>query len=294
MDVAAQNKILGYFIEEAKEHLETLEKNILELSSAVEDPEIVQEMFRAAHSIKGGAAMLGYTSIQRTAHRLEDSFKVFQDNTIVVDGHLEELFLKGYDVLKGLIDKLDSSQGLEDNDGAKILKDAEPIFIQLQKYLEKLLTSHRVLTEPEPSYSFLDLESQIRDILLEMLSIFKQQATLQNRKELQQFCDELKELAPEESKWEMLVQKAQRAIANPQHNYGTLAPVVLTDLKKAGDLLQSEKGDQIMASDGLEELANKEVPFILLPLDPRTIVGTLRQLLTKEQLQQVRQALAEI
>ena len=58
-----QQKILGYFIEEAKEHLETLERGILDLSAVIEDQERVNEMFRAAHSVKGGAAMLGYSGI---------------------------------------------------------------------------------------------------------------------------------------------------------------------------------------------------------------------------------------
>ncbi|WP_339367278.1 Hpt domain-containing protein, partial [Picosynechococcus sp. PCC 7002] len=56
MDAASQQKILGYFIEEAKEHLETLEQGILELSEVVDDTERVNELFRAAHSVKGGAA----------------------------------------------------------------------------------------------------------------------------------------------------------------------------------------------------------------------------------------------
>ena len=54
-----QQKILGYFIEEAKEHLETLERGILDLSAVIDDQERVNEMFRAANSVKGGAAMLG-------------------------------------------------------------------------------------------------------------------------------------------------------------------------------------------------------------------------------------------
>ena len=288
MDSASQQKILGYFIEEAKEHLETLERGILELSSAVEDPEIVQEMFRAAHSIKGGAAMLGYTSIQRTAHRLEDSFKVFQENSIPVDVHLEQLFLGGYDVLKDLVDRLETYQGLEEDESSEIVKRSEPTFVQLQSYLEQLLSAPQVAH----SANKLTLESQIREILLEMLSIFKEKATLQNRQELQQFCDELTELSLNEPEWELILQTAQKAIANPQNSYSNLAPIVLTDLKRAGDLLQLGKADEIIASDGLEELSNTEIPFILVRLEPQTIINTLRQLLSHEQLEQVRRGLS--
>lgn len=293
MDSASQQKILGYFIEEAKEHLETLEKGILELSSAVEEPEIVQEMFRAAHSIKGGAAMLGYTSIQRTAHRLEDSFKIFQENSIPVDSRLEQLLLGGYDVLKDLVDKLETNQGLPEEESLEIVKRSEPTFAQLQSYLEQLLHHALPYQESSEESQGSDLGSQVREILLEMLSIFKQQATLQNRKELQQLCSDLKELPAtvEQPKWQSLVQIVQRAIANPQHNYSLLAPVVLKDLKEASDLLELDNADQIITSDGLVELANREIPFVLVPLDPQTIVSTLRQMLNEEQLNQVRQAL---
>ncbi|MFM7279099.1 MAG: Hpt domain-containing protein, partial [Microcystis aeruginosa] len=93
MDSTNDQKILGYFIEEAKEHLETLEHGILDLGSLVNNHEQMNEMFRAAHSIKGGAAMLGYGSIQKTAHRLEDALKILKENPLEVDQKLESLFL---------------------------------------------------------------------------------------------------------------------------------------------------------------------------------------------------------
>ena len=63
-----QKRILGYFIEEAKDHLNTIEQGLLNLQTTIEDAEMVNEVFRAAHSVKGGAAMLGLHSIQRTSH----------------------------------------------------------------------------------------------------------------------------------------------------------------------------------------------------------------------------------
>ncbi|MFO0309089.1 MAG: Hpt domain-containing protein, partial [Pseudanabaena sp.] len=59
MDQDKQKQITGYFIEEAKEHLQTIESGLLDLESLMGNSESVNEIFRAAHSIKGGAAMLG-------------------------------------------------------------------------------------------------------------------------------------------------------------------------------------------------------------------------------------------
>lgn len=76
MQPEQEQRILGYFIEEGKDHLNTIEQGLLNLQDTLEDPEMVNEVFRAAHSVKGGAAMLGLDSIQRTSHHLEDYFKV--------------------------------------------------------------------------------------------------------------------------------------------------------------------------------------------------------------------------
>jgi len=58
-----QQRIMGYFIEEAREHLQTIEQGVLNLHNILDEPESINELFRAAHSIKGGAAMLGVGSV---------------------------------------------------------------------------------------------------------------------------------------------------------------------------------------------------------------------------------------
>ena len=99
-----QQRILGYFIEEAKDSLNTIEQGLLNLQNTLEDPEMVNEVFRAAHSIKGGAAMLGLDSIMQTSHHLEDYFKVLQEcPQIQVDQKLESLFLRVFSNLNELL-----------------------------------------------------------------------------------------------------------------------------------------------------------------------------------------------
>ncbi|MFO8040815.1 MAG: Hpt domain-containing protein, partial [Sodalinema sp.] len=87
----ASEEIVRFFIEEGKEHLNTLENGLLDLPATVQNPDEIDEMFRAAHSVKGGAAMLGYSSIQKVAHRLEDYFKVLKQDTLPIDRKLESL-----------------------------------------------------------------------------------------------------------------------------------------------------------------------------------------------------------
>lgn len=296
MDGGNNDKIVGYFIEEAKEHLETIEKGILDLSSVIEDEESVNELFRAAHSIKGGAAMLGFTSIQTTAHRLEDAFKIIRDKTIEPDQTLESLFLKAYDILQDLLERLQGPFGLKEEEGEGILQAAEPHFVELQNYLSQLVdgdipkapkvTSESVrastpslIAVPED-----DIVAEVRQLLQRMLVILKQESTPDNRQQLEGICDKLIHLAPEENGWNALLKCAKKAINNPKHSYRLLAPVIIKEIKLAGDCLEVGKGSEIAPSQGLEQLAQAKMPQVLLTLDPEMAADTLSQVFNQEQI----------
>lgn len=293
MDAASQQKILGYFIEEAKEHLETLEQGILELSEVIHDSERVNELFRAAHSIKGGAAMLGYTSIQRTAHRLEDAFKIFKDNEITVDQQLESHFLSANDVLSELIEKLQSPFGLQEDDGKKIVAAAEPQFIALQQYLDQLVNGE-VSAPPQPTASApatktssLPLGEQLRNNLRQMLGLFKQDDTPDRRQQIQKICVELAKLDKDTKAWQTLLKAAHKAIANQSHSFNLLAPVVIKELKYAGDQLELDEKDQISLSPELKNLAIAKVPQILVPVEPKHAAQTITKAFNKKQIAQL-------
>ncbi|MCC5617658.1 response regulator [Nostoc sp. CHAB 5836] len=134
-----QQRILGYFIEEARDHLNTIEQGLLNLEATLDDPEMISEVFRAAHSIKGGAAMLGLTSIQHTSHRLEDCFKVLKDNPVQIDQKLESLFLGVSDTLKALLENLSGTYGLSEDAANTLMSETEPVFQWLYQHLELLV-----------------------------------------------------------------------------------------------------------------------------------------------------------
>jgi len=285
VNVEAHERIVGYFIEEAKEHLETLEQGILDLAIAANDEERVNEMFRAAHSIKGGAAMLGYTSIQNTAHCLEDSFKFLRENELKVDQNLESLFFAGYDVLQDLIDRLQSPERLEDSEGLKIFQEAEPRFVQLQHYLDQILASGAGATPTTTAAQ--SLPEQVKQTLKEMLQLFKQQATPESRQKIQQLCHSLSYLAPEQSGWQKLVETAGLAVSNPKYTYSILAPVVIKEIKLGCDGLELDMAEDIAPSEGLQQLASSSLPQILVTLEPESAAKTLMSAFNKEQLSQL-------
>ena len=293
MDTANQQRILGYFIEEAKEHLQTLEKGILQLSTSAQDAEMVNEMFRAAHSVKGGAAMLGYTSIQKTAHRLEDAFKMLKESSIDVDNKLESLFLDGYDYLKDLVERLESSAEFSDNDAIEILEQAESNFTVLQKYLQELNVGVSSTETTEPS---IDISEQVKETLKQMLQLFKQEASTENRQKLQQLCLDLGELAPQEQNWQNLIVTAQKALTNTRYPYNTIAQIVIKELKISGDRLHFGQIEQIVPSKNLQQLANTATATppsqVMLPTEPKAAAITLMKTFNRQQLVQIVQIIS--
>jgi chemotaxis protein histidine kinase CheA len=280
VQITKQQQILGYFIEEAKEHLDSIEHGLLNLKETMADPEEMNQMFRAAHSIKGGAAMLGFNSIQKVSHHLEDYFKLLKDNPVInIDHKLEDLFLKGFDALRALVDQLQGTFGLRDEDAAEIVQSTEPIFAELGQYLQNLIQGGSAApaaaaapaakpksavpaTASQPPIAD-GASEQITKILKVMLQLFKQGDNPKGRQQLATLCTRLLQLSPKNKSWVMLNQASQKAIINPSASYAVLAPLVIKELKQASDLLLAGRASEILPSKALQQLAspaNQAVP----------------------------------
>ncbi|MBW4519799.1 MAG: Hpt domain-containing protein [Scytolyngbya sp. HA4215-MV1] len=288
MQGTRQQQILGYFIEEAKEHLDTIEYGLLNLQSTMADLESVNELFRAAHSIKGGAAMLGFESIQKTAHYLEDCFKILKEHPVAIDQKLETLFLQGFDTLKDLLDKLQSPYGFQEKEAAQAVKAAEPTFAQLEEYLAVLLrggepavktpakTAISVMQGSNQSSVSTELPSSVHlmTVLKQMLQLFKQRDSSSGRQQLLALCDRLMQLGGNGKSWQALVETIKSAISNSNNPYSVLAPIVIKDLKQASDLLLSSRGAEIAVSSALQKLVKTVPVAVAAPSQPFVQEGT--------------------
>lgn len=117
------------FLEEATEYLNTIESGMLGLATAHIDKQM-DAVLRAAHSIKGGAAMMGFQTLSHLAHRLEDFLKVLKTQT--VDTELESLLLAGVDCLRQVVAQ--NRQGIV-VDEQWLETDVNPVFEQLHQRL---------------------------------------------------------------------------------------------------------------------------------------------------------------
>ena len=273
-----KQQIIHYFIEEAQEHLETVEQGLLDLAEVIADAERVNEMFRAAHSIKGGAAMLGFEGIQLTAHKLEDCFKILRDHPVPVDPKLESLFLGGYDALKVLVEELANSptMSLRPEVVDSVLSGSAANFIALQEYLEELLNTNTHVPEAAIPVATkvavgggtavmappVNVVAIVTAALQKMLVAFKQGDSPATRQQLVEICRSLTSVESSASNWQTLIGATERAIANPYNTYNTVAPLAIRELKQAGELLSAQRDRDIAASANLLQLATTAAPVV--------------------------------
>src|SRR4028119_1109361 len=129
-----EREIQLQFLEEAQEYLDTIESVLLDLGGSHIEAHQMDAVLRAAHSVKGGAGMMGYQTLSQLAHRLEDSFKVMkaQRNSIEVDGSLESLLLAAVDRLRQVLQKNRQST---DVDEQWLETEGNPVFEKLHERL---------------------------------------------------------------------------------------------------------------------------------------------------------------
>ena len=101
---------LQVFIQEAEEQLQLLDEAIIKLEAQGIDSHLLQEIFRAAHTLKGSSAMLGHQRMSELAHAMESVLDLLRKGTLPVTTPLIDGLLRGLDGLKALKEELVSSQ----------------------------------------------------------------------------------------------------------------------------------------------------------------------------------------
>lgn len=108
-------KFVIRFIEEARDHINRLNDGLSTLESGSGDGEVINTIFRSAHTIKGSSRMLKLVTITETAHKLEDVMGGLRDGSLQFSPALGQLLYRAVDALSALIDTL-----AESNDAATL------------------------------------------------------------------------------------------------------------------------------------------------------------------------------
>ena len=185
-------QIMGYYIEDAKEHFQVIEQHLLNLQSTIEDPEVVSELLGAARcGIVGGANMLPISpiyisSIHGTGFCLVDCLEAFQHKgSVKVDQKLQDLLMQVFYALKELIEPLREPSGLTEDKAKQVMSEIESVRKILMDHLNWLVKQSRgashssVAIAPESEDdlpSLEDLESVIDELSMDTFFSSKQSA----------------------------------------------------------------------------------------------------------------------
>ncbi|NOZ25798.1 MAG: response regulator [Nitrospirae bacterium] len=104
----AEKGLRDFFLAEAEEHLVVLEKGFLELEKNPSDLAGIQELFRAAHTLKGSAALVKLDTVNRVAHNLEDVLESIRDGNTPVTRPVVDWLLHTLDAIKHLVSEITS------------------------------------------------------------------------------------------------------------------------------------------------------------------------------------------
>ncbi len=259
------DRILGYFLEEAIEHLNTIEQGLRKLPETVKQPPMIRELFRAAHSIKGSAAMLGLVDVQQVGNQFEANFKTLKEQPqIEVDSKLQSLFLESFGFLQAGIEEVRTSSDPYRQDPATPDPIGDPVFEELRSYLQQLVAGTPPTATPASHDQDLERDPAIEQVFGEyvtrkldaIISLCLQPDTSEIRTQIQQICVKLGNLGEnfEFLEWTNLFAACRLAIANPSNPLPQLGEIISIAVKQAQVLVLADRHQAIGITPDLEAL----------------------------------------
>ncbi|SDJ72033.1 chemotaxis protein CheA [Sediminibacillus albus] len=113
------NEYLEVFIEESKEHIQSLNDHLLELEKNPSDLSMVNEIFRSAHTLKGMSATMGYQDLANLTHKMENVLDAVRNNKLAVNTEILDVVLEAVDQLEEMV--LDIASGGEGSKDVELL-----------------------------------------------------------------------------------------------------------------------------------------------------------------------------
>ncbi len=125
MDVS---QYLDIFIDETNGHIQALNDNIMILEKEPENKDVINEIFRAAHSLKGMAGTMGFKKMQRLTHDMENVFQEIRNDNIKVNSNLIDILFSCLDAIEEYLETVKATSDEGDNGNEALIQ-------QLNDYL---------------------------------------------------------------------------------------------------------------------------------------------------------------
>ncbi len=145
------SQYLQIFIEEAKEHVQSLNQCLLQLEKDPNDKGVLNEIFRVAHTIKGMSGTMGYVKMSKLTHDMENVLHAIRNDEIKITSGLVDVLFQCLDALENYVNSVVSSGGEGDKEYSSVIEAL--ISILKNKGTDKLpQNSANVVAPPTPIY----------------------------------------------------------------------------------------------------------------------------------------------
>ncbi|MGN0318942.1 MAG: chemotaxis protein CheW [Lachnospira sp.] len=176
MDVS---QYLEIFIDESNEHLQSLSDQLMILEKEPENSDTINEIFRAAHSLKGMAGTMGYKRMQNLTHDMENVFSAVRSGEIKVTSSMCDVLYQCLDAIEAYVSNIQANQDEGTDDNEPIIK-ALNAFISGESGKEETtaaLAKEDTDTKPEEqstSLTFADFEKNaVNEALKKGLNVYQ-------------------------------------------------------------------------------------------------------------------------
>jgi len=312
-------EIFEEFAVEAREQLESLENDMLELEKDPENEELLNRAFRSMHTIKGGAGFLGLTPIVEVAHKAEDLLGLMRSGELKLTPEINDVIFRAIDFIKEAISRYEEGEEVEipedlvndlisAKEGKSISKEKDKP--KLEELLDKYGLSHlkgKPIEEILEELILLPPDKRPEEIIKELDKLIstepvsKEEAEKKDIEASQKMIEEVKveEEKPaieEEKKEEKKIEKKDREEKAERVQEQQVEKVLRIDVKKIEDLMNLV-GELVLdrnrllriASNLMQEYQSKytdELEAVLSSID--RIVGDLQIAVMKTRMQPVK------
>lgn len=141
------DQYLEVFIDESKEHLQSLNKHILELEKKPSDLKIVNEIFRSAHTLKGMSATMGYDDLAHLTHQMENVLDGIRNEKIFVTTEILDVVFQAVDSLEAMVNSI-ATGGNGKHDVSKVVASLQKIENGDERSIDQIAVAKEAVITP--------------------------------------------------------------------------------------------------------------------------------------------------
>ena len=226
------NEILNIFKYEGLEIADSMDNNLLELEKQPKNQDLILQLFRDAHSLKGSSRMLGFSSMQTLMHKIEDLIGLFKERKIFPHSEILEIISKTLEYVKLSIEKtVEMKTEYSDDNYEQFFAMLNSVFENQEKYKITDCGEETTENKEEQKENFTKIENLISKILY-YYTLIRQKTNLAYSKNLQEELARLNEISASSQ-----IKDFNDSIINALQIAITLNAKINEDYKNSQDIL---------------------------------------------------------